>query len=293
MAKLDIIVNFAMFNKKAVVWSELIPTVILGANMPYIYESLKGGKLTIALAVTALSAAYAVITPLAAGAIVEVNRARREMPGFLTETQQIKPYRTCTGKTNTGNETVILTSHYYNDDEDADERRETNRKEARMMMNYLTQKKFLGYNTGIVHVEDNAQPLQLEAAIKDSSISSVVLIGHSRIGSWTTTTGNIGREDVSRWVNEAGHCKNGFGMKAGCNVIQELPQDDCQMLAPAYSHSAHPGELVIVKGHRPKPNEHKLIPEELNNQLPTGMHSEITYGIETDTRLIRLKASQG
>ena len=138
-------------------------------------------------------------------------------------------------------------------------------------------------------MEDNAQPSHLEAAIKDQRVSSIVLIGHSTIGTWETTTGNIVRDDVSRWVNEAGHCKNGFGLKAGCNVIQRLPHDGWQMLAPAYSHSDHPGELVIVKG-RPLRSREYQNPDVMRLVLIFGLPSEATYGIQTNTRLIRLKA---
>ncbi|HIG98842.1 TPA: hypothetical protein HA231_05470 [Candidatus Woesearchaeota archaeon] len=284
--KLEIMINAVKFNKGTALISELIPLAFSGLFMPDILSGTVTAPVIISLAVN-----HALI-PITAGIIYESIRGRMEMPSFLIEeTRQIKPDSRCTGRTNTGNETVILTSYYYNSGEDADRRREGNKKEARMMNNYLTAKKgFFGYKTGIAHLEDNAQPSDLEEALKDPGVSSIVLIGHSTTGSWMTTSGDVGREDVLRWVDEAGHCKSGFGLKTGCNVIYSKPQDEGQLLTPAYGHRTHPGELAIVKGRPPEPTDYPNLTAVLYNLLPKGPHVEVTRGIELNTRLIKLDA---
>lgn len=207
------------------------------------------------------------------------------LDNFSVGERPVEGYPHCAGKTNSGNEVVILVSPWK--DMIFDKTPLCSRRDAQNLKEYLERThSFLGYPVGKVHLVYHAEARDLETAVKNPMVSSLVLFGHFAVGSWRMADRHVTHYDVARWAEEGGHCKTGFGLKTGCNVIHDkhirdkynLPDDvdQHQLLAPIFSHNAHSGDLFIVKG-MPYTKRHYL------------NGSEATYGLSN--QLLRLVPS--
>lgn len=117
-----------------------------------------------------------------------------------------------------------------------------------MYNHFRKRRKFLGYPIDDVHLKTGAKASDLRDVIINEDIGSVVLFGHSSWGTWTASDRNVSWQDVREWTRKSGHCKNGFGIKMGCNPISDSSKDDYQLLAPAFGHREHSGSLYIIEG---------------------------------------------
>ncbi len=190
----------------------------------------------------------------------------------------VVPYESCTGKTNTGHNAVIFISDYWNPNVDKSQKKAIfkHKREAGMMQRYLiAHDEFLGHPVDQTYLVGSAKANDVRDAFKDQSVSSVVLVGHSGMGSWPASDKSLGWRDIAGYVEEAGHCKDGFGFKTGCDVIRTEERDRYQILAPGYSHPGHDGRLYVSRG-RPTKNE---------NLLPG---SRVSSGVEAYSNLFRL-----
>ena len=171
----------------------------------------------------------------------------------------VKPYNICTGTVNTGFDAVILVSTHVNYEVDGNPTMSMyqNLRAGIMLERYLSKHgAFSGYHVDNVHLVSPASKADLERSLRDPEVGSIALIGHSSRGSWEASDGSVSWIDVRQWVESAGHCKNGFGLKDGCNerygVIYDGYQvDEYQVLAPAFGHLSHEGNLFIVRGEPP------------------------------------------
>ena len=120
--------------------------------------------------------------------------------------------------------------------------------DANRFIRYLKDRRvFFGLPVATINFVTNAREDDLEAAIKDPNVSSIAVFGHSSVGSWESANVDVTYHDVARWVEQAGHYKNGFGLKTGCNGILNaekrkkfgLPDDvdKRQLLAPAFPYN--------------------------------------------------------
>ncbi len=167
------------------------------------------------------------------------------------ETRQVNPHPRCTGKTNTGNDVVILASSWINPatQHDRDLGIRESIEEALLLEGYLIRRReFFGYPVGKVHLVYPAHSSDLRDAIGDKEVSSIALLGHAGLGYWVASRRDVPTEDIAEWVKKAGHCKNGFGLKTGCNTRSHSDLYLHQPLSPAYSHPNHTGHMFIVRG---------------------------------------------
>lgn len=173
------------------------------------------------------------------GALLQ-SALRRDIGEIQIIPQPTAEYGHCHQKINSGNDAVILV---------ADNARTFQREAALLERQISRQHSFLGYPIHQVRKVHLAKSHDLESAIKDPEVSSIALMGHASKGAWEAYDQPVYHQWVADWVKEAGHCKNGFGIKTGCNVIiDEDIIDTHQVLAPAFGHCSHPGGLYIVEG---------------------------------------------
>lgn len=184
-------------------------------------------------------------------------------------------YPFCTGKTNKGLDAIILVSDWVREDENRIETQEAFVVDGLRLQRYIgSQGGFMGYPTKRVYLVNEAKAENLADAIADENISSVALVGHATIGSWHASDRRVTWEDVAKWTQANGHCKNGFGFKQGCNVRYNTYDNRYHVLSPAFSHpSRHEGALFLDRG---KPSEIGLA------------GSRVTHDLGPDTVIVKL-----
>lgn len=224
---------------------------------------------------TPLTAAYALIGYVIGSFAQSLQKPMAEPQITLNE---IPPYATSTKMANTGNDAVILVHDSWPFGKEA--------LDAKALKKYLENKDVpFGVPVEKVHLVLGAEERDLEVAIKDPKVGSIAVFGHSSVGSWKDptkedVTHRVTYHNIAKWVEESGHYKKGFGLKAGCNVILNseqrkkcnLPEDvgKYQLLAPAF-----PANLFRVKGY-----------QTMGGGYEPG--SETTFGLGKNPRLVQL-----
>ena len=162
----------------------------------------------------------------------------------LQKRMEMKPAPYCSRKTSGGHDAVILSSDW---DDNGAKKYWLMKCEA--LMRVMKQRhSFFGVPVDNVYLVLGAKSKDLESAVKDRSVNSIVLGGHASVGTWTATDGVVTRYSLLDWVKEAGHCKGGFGFQSGCRVRYRTPLDDDYFLSPAFAHPVHEGRLFVEAG---------------------------------------------
>jgi len=118
---------------------------------------------------------------------------------FSVGERPVEVYPHCTGKANLGNEVVILVSPWK--DMIFDMNPLQSRRDAQKLKEYLERThSFLGYPVGNFHLVYHAEARDLETAVENPMVSSLVLFGHSSVGSWPMADRHVTYYDVARWT---------------------------------------------------------------------------------------------
>lgn len=168
-----------------------------------------------------------------------ISEFRMYEPGVSN--MRAEHYDGCEGKkTNTAHYAAILVSSYTNSDENRDAVLWHFNNKGILLENLLKKHEekgnpFLGaHKIAGGYVVNGAKRTDLEEAIRDPQVSSIALIGHSSRGRWAATEEDVSWKNVAEMVKKAGHCKDGFGLQMGCNVVFDKEKDRHPVLTPAF-----------------------------------------------------------